>query len=80
MNQNTIHPFGTEKRFRYLLANFGSDPDGPPVDLRLNYISCAAVGAILWWLESGQPYPVEQLAKWLSELNILSAGLRLEPA
>jgi AcrR family transcriptional regulator len=72
----------TETRFRQLLAHYGmeSQPDSPPVDFRVSYISCAAVGAILWWLESGQPYPVEQLAKWLSELNILSAGLRLEPS
>jgi AcrR family transcriptional regulator len=67
----------TEKRFRFLLANYGpqGDPNAPPVDMKLNYISCAAVGVILWWLESGQPCTVEQLAEWLRKLTTASAGL-----
>jgi AcrR family transcriptional regulator len=72
---------GTEKRFRYLLANYAADNDAnaPPVDMKLTYISCAAVGAILWWLESGQPCTVEQLATWLSKLTTASAGLSFKP-
>jgi len=68
-------------RYRFLLTNMGSEPapNGPPIDLKLNYISCAAVGAILWWLESGQPCTVEQLATWISQLGIASAGLFRPP-
>jgi AcrR family transcriptional regulator len=70
-----------EKRFRYLFSVRGSeiDPHGPPIEMRLNYISCAAVGAILWWLESEQPCTVDQLAVWLSQLNTTSAGLAWRP-
>lgn len=70
-----------EKRFRYLLAHQGadSDPQAPPVDMRLQYVSSAGVGAMLWWLESGQPCSVEQLATWLSKLNMSSAGLSIKP-
>ena len=70
----------SEKRFRYLLENFGAeeDPNGPPLDFRLNYVSCAGVGAILWWLENGQPVAVEQMAVWLGQMSSISAGLSLD--
>jgi AcrR family transcriptional regulator len=67
-----------EKRFRFLISTYGAnntDPNAPPIDLKLNYISCADVGAILWWLENDQPCTVEQLATWVSHLTIASAGL-----
>jgi len=68
-------------RYRFLLTTTGAeeDPHGPPLDLKLNYISCAAVGAILWWLENDQPCTVEQLAAWLSQLSMSSAGIALKP-
>lgn len=68
-----------EARFRYLIAMFGRNPDDPhtpPIDLRLTYISCADIGAILWWLENDQPFSVEQLAVWISQLAIANAGFR----
>lgn len=70
-----------ENRFRYLLSRFGTDtdPNAPPVDLRLNYVSCASVGGILWWLENGQPCTVEQLAQWLSRLSRATMGFPLQP-
>lgn len=70
----------SEQRFRMLLDQFGAEPepDSPPVDLRLQYISCAGVGTILWWLESGQPCTPEQLAVWLAKLNTTSARLSLK--
>jgi hypothetical protein len=47
------------------------------LELKLSYISCAAVGAILWWLEHGQPYSPEQLSIWLGQLSMTTAGLTL---
>jgi AcrR family transcriptional regulator len=68
-----------EKRFRFLISNYGtSDPNTPPLDMKLNYISCADVGVILWWLENDQPFTVEQLAMWLSQLTSASAALVFE--
>ena len=69
------------KRYRFLLSNaeLKEPPNSPPVELKLNYISCAGVGAILWWLENGQPCTVEQLAAWLSQLSMSSAGIPFKP-
>jgi AcrR family transcriptional regulator len=69
----------TERRFQSLFANVGteSDPNGPPVDLRISYISYAGVGAIKWWVEHQQPCTPEQLARWLGQLSSASAGLTL---
>lgn len=71
-----------EKRFRHLLATQVTevDPNAPPVDLRLSYVSYAGMGSILWWLENGQPCTAEQLAGWIGQLNRASAGLALKPA
>jgi AcrR family transcriptional regulator len=41
----------------------------PPVDLCINYLSHAGVGALAWWLKEGQSYPPEQVAAWLNQLN-----------
>ena len=72
----------SERRFRYLLSKYSvdTDPNGPPIDLRLNYVACAGVGGILWWLENGQPCSVEQLALWLSKLTTKSVGLSFQVA
>lgn len=69
----------SEQRYRSLFARFGHTPDpaAPPLELKLTYISCAAVGAMLWWLENGQPYSAEQLAIWLGQLSMTTAGLTL---
>lgn len=70
----------SEKRYRYLFSQlgYGDDPTAPPVDMKLNYISCAGIGAILWWLENDQPCSPEQLAVWLGQLSMASAGLPLK--
>lgn len=69
------------KRYRFLLSNaeLKEPANSPPLELKLNYISCAGVGAILWWLENGQPCTVEQLALWLSQLSLTTAGLPFIP-
>jgi AcrR family transcriptional regulator len=67
----------TMKRFREFMMtqSIELDPKSPPLELRLNYISCAAIGAIIWWLENKQPCTVEQLALWTSQLNVNIAGI-----
>lgn len=76
----------SEKRFRFLLSKVEApalDPNAPPLDLQLYYISCAGVGAILWWLENDQPCTVEEMAHWISHLSTkvvgLSTKLRAKP-
>jgi AcrR family transcriptional regulator len=66
-----------ENRYRRLFAQEKEtkDPAAPPIDMRIDYISCAGVGAILWWLENNQPCTAEQLALWLGQLNMTTAGL-----
>jgi AcrR family transcriptional regulator len=69
----------TERRFQKLLGNFPQDPDPntPPVELRISYISYAGVGAIKWWMEHQRECSPEQLARWLVQLSSASAGLTL---
>jgi AcrR family transcriptional regulator len=66
-----------EKRFRSLLNQYETEPDpnAPPIELRLSYISCADIGAILWWLENDQPCSAQDLAMWIGKLASASAGL-----
>lgn len=65
----------TENVFRSLLAQQPDDRAMPPLEMRLNYISYAGIGAILWWLENDQPCTPEQLARWLVQLSWAAAGL-----
>ncbi|MBC8171016.1 MAG: TetR/AcrR family transcriptional regulator C-terminal domain-containing protein, partial [Anaerolineae bacterium] len=70
----------TERRFRFLLNWNGSppDPNAPPLEMQLSYISCAGIGAILWWLENDQPCSPEKLAGWLGQLTSTSIGLTMK--
>lgn len=65
------------ERFRYLLTqpDAPADPDDPPLEMRLNYVACAGVGSILWWLENDQPCTPEELAQWVSKMSSRSVGL-----
>lgn len=66
----------TMNRYRYLLTKItDSDISEIPLEMRLNYVSCAGLGAIIWWLENHHPCSVEQLAIWLGQLNTKSMGL-----
>ena len=71
----------SEHRYRYLFSHLGApaDPNAPPVEMKLNYISCAGIGAFQWWLENDQPCSAEQLAIWLGDLSMVSAGLKPLP-
>jgi AcrR family transcriptional regulator len=66
------------RRMRAYYAGTPTEPESPPLDLRLDYVSCAAVGAIVWWLESDQPCPPEQLASWLSQLSRNTMGFSMK--
>ena len=70
----------SEKRYRYLFsrAREVTEPTAPPIEMKLNYISSATVGAILWWLENDQPASAEQLAIWLGQLSMTAAGLTMQ--
>ncbi len=60
-----------EQQFRHLLPGekVQADPGRPPIDLSVNYILHAGIGAILWWLENDQPCPPEQVAVWLNQFS-----------
>ncbi|MEP7284163.1 MAG: TetR/AcrR family transcriptional regulator [Chloroflexota bacterium] len=67
----------SEKRFRYLLSteSIATTSNLPPLSLRVNYVSYAGIGAIVWWLENGQPCSAEQLAEWLGQFSTKVTGL-----
>jgi hypothetical protein len=69
-----------EQGYRRILASHApqSDPNRPPIDLIVNYLLNAGVGAIVWWLEQDQPYSPEQMANWLYQLSraIITVSLR----
>ncbi len=70
----------SENRYRYLFSQQKTaDLQSPPVEMKLEYISYAGVGAMLWWLEHDQPCSAEQLAIWLGQLSMTSAGLATAP-
>lgn len=68
-----------EQQFRYMLPAEGAqaNPDRPPIDLSVNYILHAGIGAILWWLENDQPCPPEQVAVWLKQFSTADMGVSL---
>jgi hypothetical protein len=71
----------TARRFRIALENTiaKTNPDAPPTDLKLNYISCASIGALMWWVENGDTCSAEQLATWLGQfvMATMSVGLNV---
>lgn len=71
----------SERRYRQLFARFdplSASPSPPPIEMRLQYISYAFVGAVLWWLEQDPPCPTDQLARWLSQLSMTTAGFSMD--
>ena len=73
-----------ENRMRYLMEISGSkmDGQGTPLDMRLSYVSCANIGAILWWLEKEPERTPEQFALMLDAMVTSSMGFsfRREPS
>lgn len=69
-----------EKRLQFLLKYYSNTtPDMPPLTLCLSYLASAAVGAIIWWLESNLSCSPEQLALWISDLSMKSVDIEISP-
>ncbi len=68
-----------EHGYRRMFPNQAMQPDAsrPPVDLTVNYLMQAGIGAIVWWLENDQPASAEQMATWLYEFSMASIGVSL---
>lgn len=68
-----------ERGYRRMLSDkdIQPDPGRPPVDLAVNYLLHAGVGAIVWWLENDQPCSPEQMANWLYQLSMASINVSL---
>lgn len=49
----------------------------PPIDLTVNYLMHAGIGAIVWWLENDQPASPEQMAVWLYQFSMASINVSL---
>jgi AcrR family transcriptional regulator len=68
-----------EQGYRRILSSQApkSDPSRPPIDLTVNYLIHAGIGAIVWWLENDQPCSPEQMAVWLYQLSRASINVSL---
>jgi AcrR family transcriptional regulator len=68
-----------EKGYRQILSSQApqSDPGRPPIDLTVNYLIHAGIGAIVWWLEQDQPCSPEQMSVWLYQLSMASINVSL---
>lgn len=71
-----------ERGFRSMLPGDTPQtvPGRPPLDMSVNYLLHAGMGAIVWWLESGQSCTSEQVAVWLTQLSRADIGVSLGPA
>lgn len=65
-----------KKRMRQLLPGvIRSTPPGvPPLDLSLQYVASASIGALYWWVENGTPYSPERMAAWMVQYNNVDLG------
>jgi AcrR family transcriptional regulator len=66
-----------EYRHRLLSEEVQADPRRPPIDMSVSYILHAGIGAILWWLENGQPCTPEQVAVWLNQFSMADMSVSL---
>jgi AcrR family transcriptional regulator len=68
-----------ETGYRRILSRHASqsDPNRPPVDLTVNYLINAGIGAIVWWLDNEQSYSPEQMADWLYQFSRASISVSL---
>jgi AcrR family transcriptional regulator len=68
-----------EAGYRRILSRHDSqfDSNRPPVDLTVNYLLNAGIGAIVWWLENEQSYSPQQMADWLYQFSMASISASL---
>jgi AcrR family transcriptional regulator len=71
----------TQKRFHAMFAHAvaQAEPGALPLDLKIDCIAYAGVGAIVWWLKQEQPCSPAQFATWLGHLSSSIAGPALKP-
>jgi AcrR family transcriptional regulator len=60
----------SEMRLRSLIPSKHTklNPNSPPLELCLSYLSYAGMGAIAWWLNEGRAYTPQQVASWCDQL------------
>ncbi len=58
-------------RQRWQIGRRGRSVTGIPEDVGIAFSTSAFLGAMAWWLESGMPYPPDQMAGWLAGLFVL---------
>lgn len=70
-----------KKRMRQLLPDKTpfTSYETPPLDLSLEYVASAGVGALYWWLENGTSYSPEQMAAWIVQYNTADLGFSINP-
>ena len=68
-----------EQGYRRILASQAPqfDPGRLPIDLTVNYLMHAGIGAIVWWLEQDHPCSPEQMAAWLYQLSMATINVSL---
>ncbi len=54
--------------FHQAFPEAASDPDTPPLDLKITTIASAGCSALGWWLEQERPSTPEQFVHWLRQL------------
>ncbi len=69
-----------EKHLREKLREVGDTSPHTLVDMKLNYMSGAGIGAILWWVENDASFSAETLAKWIGELSSAGLGVTFPPS
>jgi AcrR family transcriptional regulator len=50
-----------------------------PIDVLANYMAGAELSLMTWWLERGQPYPVERMAMMTQQLVLHGIMKNIEP-
>jgi AcrR family transcriptional regulator len=66
-----------EQGYRRILSSQGIQSDASllPIELTVNYLLYAGIGAIVWWLENDNRYSPEQMANWLYQLSMASIAV-----
>jgi AcrR family transcriptional regulator len=66
-----------EQGYRRILDNQASQANTSrlPIDLTVNYLLYAGIGAIVWWLENDEQCSPEQMASWLYQLSMASIAV-----
>ena len=50
-----------------------------PLEVLANYLAAVKLNMVIWWLDSGMPYPPQEMAAMCSRLTMFGAAPILEP-